>query len=209
MTWFLVTLVVVCASFSGTYLYTGDIWAAFFAGGIPSLIYMAGLGFNACLGSRNRFCRLAVLVVSVVILTGVSAEFMVMSSATRWQSSYLDEIRVYLERGMTKGALLNVATPVFAAYHRQQGDVREPLADVFRDAWDGRDWRASNVYLESPPESLRVYASIGTDGSITITGMSSRVGGADPGFHNVDGSIGYTQSRLHLTTEGMTYEEEN
>ncbi len=32
MTWFLVTLVVVCASFSGTYLYTGDIWAAFFAG---------------------------------------------------------------------------------------------------------------------------------------------------------------------------------
>lgn len=209
MIWFIVTLVVVCASFSGTYLYTGDIWSAFFAGGIPSLIYMGGLGFRACVDTRSRYCRLAVLVVSVVILTGVSAEFMVMSSGTRWSSHMLDEFVLEADRGMAKGALLSMATPAFTAYHRQQGDSVETLASVFTHAWDGREWTAPVTFLCSAPESVRVYASIATDGSIVLSAMSVRSRGSDPGFRNIDGSLGHIQGRLHLTTEGMTYEEEN
>lgn len=209
MVWLIVAIVVVCGSFSGAFLYTGDVWTAFFAGGIPALVYLAGLGFRVCLDTRNRSCRLAVLVVAVVILTGVSAQFMVMSSGTRWQAAELSKIRTTIDRSILESTLYNHAMPVFVAYHRQDPGVARPLAEVFRGAWDGKDWGVPAVFLDSPPESLRVFASFSPDGDVILTSMSVAAPGARKDFPNVNGSTGYAQARLHLTAEGMTYEIEN
>jgi hypothetical protein len=209
MTWLIVAVVVVCAAFSGTFIYTGDIWTAAFAGGIPALLYMTGLAMQAAWTPASRGRRIAVVIVAIVALTGVSAQFTVMCSRTRWQCSQLMTIRRSIDRGILMSTLFDHASPAFVTYQQQRPARKRTIAEVFKASWDGRDWRADQVFLESAPESLNGYACIGGRGDVVLTGVSNLTRGADPNFQNINGRTGFVQSRLHLTAEGMDYENEN
>jgi hypothetical protein len=209
MIWLAVAVVVVCAAFSGAYMYTGDIWTAAFAGGIPALLYMTGLAIQAAWTPASRGRRIAVVIVAAVALTGISAQFTVMCSRTRWQCTQLVTIRKTIDRSLLMSTLFDHASPVFVSYQQQRPNRKYSIADIFRASWDGRDWDASQVFLDSPPESLKVHACIGKRGDVVLTGVSVLTRGTDPDFRNVNGTAGYVQSRLHLTAEGMSYENEN
>jgi len=209
MIWFIVTTVVVCASFSGTYLTTGDIWSACFAGGIPALLYMTGLTVQALCRPAGRCCRIAILLVALTVLTGVSAQFVVMSSCTRWQSDRMVSIGASCDRSEIMAALFDRASPAFYAFQKQGLRKKHSLADVFKAGWQGRDWHAPAALLDSPTERTRIYASIARDGSVVLTGVAVVTKGSDPQFTNVNGTSGHLQSRLHLSAKGMDYEIEN
>ena len=209
MIWFVVALTAVCAAFSGTYIYSGDIWAATIAGALPALLYMAGLAVRAVCATASRICRIAVLLVALVILAGVSTQFAVMTSNTRWQHEQLQVIRSSIDRSMLMSTLFHHASPAFVAYHQQRAHKKHTIAEVFEAAWDSCDWSAPVVYLDSPPESLQVYASAGPGGAMILTGVSMAARGGDADFRNVNGATGFVQSRLTLSKEGMAYENEN
>jgi hypothetical protein len=209
MTWLVIAVVAVCGAFSGTYIFTGDIWTAAFAGGIPAMLYMTGLAGQAACKPASIRCRIAVILVTVVVLTGISAQFMVLSSRTRWQSTQLVNTRRSLDRDMLMSSLFDHASPVFVAFQRQRPTRRHTVADIFKASWDRRQWDSPQVFLDSVPESLKVYASIGARGEVVLTGMSVMTRGADSNFRNINGTTGFVQSRLYLTGEGMSYENEN
>jgi hypothetical protein len=209
MVWLIVSVVVVCGAFSGTYIYTGDIWSAMFAGGIPTLVYMAGLAIRASRPPAGRGRRIAVLAVSILVLTGISAQFAVMCSRTRWQSNELVVIRKSLDRTMLMSTLFDHASPAFVAYQQQRVHGRHTVADFFKAACDTCDWSVPLTVIETLPESLKVYASAGPTGSVELIGVSVLMKGFDPNFRNVNGSTGFIQSHLYLTPEGMAYADEN
>lgn len=209
MIWLIVTTVFVCAAFSGTYLATGDIWSAFLAGGIPALLYMLGLTVQAICRPAGRCCRVATLVVALVVLTGVSAQFVVMSSCTRWRSDRMVSLGITNDRSEIMAALFEKASPTFYAFENQGQRRKQSMADVFKAMWHERDWRSPAVLLDSPSERTRIYASIARDGSVMLTGVALVTAGTDPQFTNVNGTSGHVQSRLHLSAKGMDYEIEN
>lgn len=204
-----VALVVVCAAFSGTYISTGDIWTALFAGGIPALLYMTGLAVQATCKTSSRGCRVAVGMVAVVILTGVSAQFMIVSSLTRGQTAVIAVWSETFDRSAVMSSLFEHASPVFVSFQQQGGRKRHSVAEIFKDSWKGRDWASPLVYLDSPSERLKIYASTNADGSVMLTGVAAVTKGADPNFANANGTSGYLQSRLCVSPQGMTYEIEN
>ena len=209
MIWLIVTTVVVCAAFSGTYLTTGDIWSAFFAGGIPALLYMTGLAVQAVCRPAGRCCRIAILVVALVVLSSVSAQFVVMSSCTRWQSERMVTIGETTDRSALMAEMFDRASPAFYAYQKQGQRKKHSMAEVFKAGWQGRDWQTPATLLDGPTERTRIYASIAHDGSVVLRGVALVTRGADPQFANVNGTSGYVQSRLHLSSRGMDYEIEN
>jgi hypothetical protein len=209
MIWLTVAVIVVCAAFSGTYLTTGDIWTAVFAGGIPALFYMVGLAFQAVRQSKGKGGRIVVLVVAFIVLTGVSAQFVIISSTTRWQTDQVAGSGESIDRGTMMIELFERATPVFYEFQKQGQRKKHSVAELFRSAWGGRDWQGQAVFLESPSERRKVYASLADDGSVVLTGVCLLTKGSDASFANVNGTSGYAQSRVHLTARGMDYEIEN
>lgn len=209
MIWLVVALVGVCAAFSGTYMYTGDIWTATFAGGIPALFYMAGLAVRATCSTASRACRIAVMMVAITVLTGVSAQFMVLSSRTRWQSDQMVGFGESLDRRAMMCTLFSTASPVFASYQHQATRKKRSVADAFKAACTTADWKDGVARLESPSERVNVYASETPDGAIMLTAVAVVTHGEDPGFVNVDGTKGFLQSRVCIHARGMSYEIEN
>ncbi len=207
--WLVIAMVVTCGTFSGVYITTGDIWTAALAGGIPALIYMAGLTVHATCTPASRRCRIAVMLVAVTVLTGISAEFMVLSSRTRWQADMIAGTGVSYDRSAMMSALFSTASPVFASYQQQPQRKRRAMAEIFKDSWSTRDWTTGMVTLDGPSERVNVYASTTPDGAIVLTAVAAVTPGGDAAFANVNGCIGRLQSRLLLNGKGMSYEIEN
>ncbi len=209
MIWLVAAVVTVCATFSGTYISTGDIWTAAFAGGIPALLYMTGLAVHATCTTASLRCRAAVILVAVVFLSGISAEFMVLSSHTRWQADQMVISGEVIDRGILMTSLFDAASPAFVSFQQQSQRHKRPVGEVFKAAWDNRDWTAEVVRLESPSERITIFASPNPDGSVWLTGVALVTKGGDPNFANVNGTSGFLQSRLCLSSRGMNYEIEN
>lgn len=209
MTWLIVAVVTVCATFSGTYIYTGDIWTAAFAGGVPALIYMTGLAVHASCRTACPRCRAAVILVAVVFLSGISAQFMVLSSRTRWQTDQMVISGEVIDRGILMTSLFDAASPAFVSFQQQSQRQKRPVGEVFKAAWGNRDWKADVVQLESPSERIKIFALPNSDGTVWLTGVALVTKGGDPTFANVNGTTGFLQSRLCLSPSGMNYEIEN
>lgn len=207
--WLVVATVAVCGTFSGVYITTGDIWTATFAGGLPALLYGVGLTVHALCAPASRVCRIAVITVAVTLLTGISAQFMILSSNSRWRSDQMVGMGESYDRGAMMCALFSTASPVFASYQERSPRKRIPVADVFKASRKTLEWTEGVARLESPSERVNVYASSTSPGAIIFTAVATITKGKDPGFVNLNGTVGYLQSRVCVTPMGMAYEIDN
>lgn len=209
MVWLVVASISMCGTFSGVYITTGDIWTATIAGGIPALVYLVGLTVYALCSPASRGCRVAVITVAVAVLTGISAQFMVLSSTTRWRTDQMVGNGASYDRSAMMCALFSTASPVFAAYQERSPRKKASVADTFKASRTTLDWSDGVVRLESPSERVNVYASATPEGAIVLTAVAAVSKGEDPGFVNVNGTVGYLQSRVCVTAMGMAYEIDN
>lgn len=207
--WLVVATVGVCGTFSGVYITTGDIWTASFAGGLPALLYGVGLTVHALCAPASRACRVAVIMVAVTILTGISAQFVILSSTTRWRSERMVGFGESYDRGAMMCALFSTASPVFASYQERSPRKRISVADAFKATRTTLEWTDGTARLASPSERVNVYASSTTPGAIIFTAVATITKGKDPGFMNLNGTVGYLQSRVCVTATGMAYEIDN
>ena len=201
--WLLVTIIVVCGAFAGTYLTTGGIWDAMFAAGIPVCLFLTGLLVRTTRQLSTRTQRMLVLVLAAVALTGAAGNWMVMNSMTRWQHDELYVHRDRMQRSMMVSAMYDHATPAFAAYRRQRFPENRSMSEVFTELHPAAAGSAVDVMLDSLDGGVKVYGKCAWNSVVILTSVGGVGRGTDPEFRNIDGRYGYHQACLRLTPEGV------
>jgi len=207
--WLVLSICAVGAAFSGTYIATGDIWDAMDASGVLVFLFLAALLIRATRPPVTTKQRVIAIGLSVLLLTGVAGQWIVMKSMTRWQYTQLQDIRKRIEYGMMVSYMYDHAAPAFAAYHRQPSPEKQSLTSLFQSQNPALDSETHLLILDSLANGLKVYATVYGDSRVILTTVSGITQGAEARFRNFDGRTGFLQSRLLMTPEGMDYETQN
>jgi hypothetical protein len=209
LVWLLVSLVIVVATFTVTYINTGNIWDAMNAAAIPLVLFIAGLTIRATRPPVSKKWREIVVVLVVFLLSGAAVYWGVMRSMTLYQFNELQLIRKQIENGAMTSMMYERASNAFAAYYRQPELERKSLAAVFEER--NLELRAGSCLLaiDTLHEGIRLYASRRGDARVVMTAVSGVAPGRDGQFKNYDGRTGFMEAQLVLTPKGLDYEIHN
>jgi hypothetical protein len=203
MRWTLLCALLLTAAFVLIYVTTKDIWAATNGAGIIAVLFLITAAVRLTRIFDRRWQKNTAAALSVVMILGLAAHWIIMWRMTEWQYDRLLSIRRVIYNGMVISTLKTPAYDAFRELHTSPPGTT--IGDAFRRLNPGGGPVIDSVVTG---DTGPVYTRVG-DNSVEMTAEARFVTGYDPAFINHDGRQGFAQIQIRVTSEGASYVIQN
>ena len=203
MRWTLICTLLLVAVYVLLYRTTLDVWTATNGAGIVAVIFLTGAAICFTRLFERRWQKIAVAALSVLMIAGLVAHWIIMWRMTEWQYGRLQSIRRVIYNGMVMSTLKDPAYEAFREFRTSQSGAT--LGDVFLRLNPGGVPPVDSVITA---DTGPLYTSI-SDSLVEMTSVARFVPGFDSSFVNHDGRHGLAQIQIRLTPKGASYDIQN
>jgi hypothetical protein len=203
MRWTLICALLLVTVFLVTYWATANIWTATNAAGIIGVACLIGVASRVVRIFDRRWQRFTAALLSILLITGLVAHWIIMWRMTEWQYAQLQSIRRVIYDGIVISTLRTPAYDAFREFH--QAPPGRSIGEVFTKLNPGGVPPVDSLIAE---ETGPFFTSV-SDSTVRLTGESRFVKGFDSAFVNYDGRHGLAQIQARVSPEGVVYDIQN
>jgi hypothetical protein len=203
MRWTLICALLLVTVFLVTYWTTANIWTSTNAAGIIGVAWLIGVAIRVVRIFDHRWQRIAATLLSILLITGLVAHWIIMWKMTEWQYTQLQSIRRVIYDGIVISTLRTSAYDTFREFH--QAPSGTSIGKVFTKLNPGGVPVVDSLIAE---ETGPFFTSV-SDSTVRLTGEARFVMGFDSAFVNHDGRHGLAQIQVRVSPEGVFYDIQN